>query len=202
MGCVASKINKEERVRICKDRKMSMKQLVGFRGEFADAQLTYLRSLKNTGVTLRQFTESESLELENTSFGSLFLPPSPPPPLPPSPPPPPTFSPDLRMFEDKQRMFEDKQRVEIAQKEIVEVGEETSCTPPPPPVPSSTWDFWDRFSPSSLLCEEKREFVEPIEEKNWAEANAEFEEEEQEENIVEKNAANLLPEKHETIELG
>ncbi|KAI8000287.1 Nitrate regulatory gene2 protein [Camellia lanceoleosa] len=202
MGCVASRIDKEGRVRICKDRKMLMKQLVGFRGEFADAQLTYLRSLKNTGVTLRQFTESESLELENTSFGGLPLPPSPPPPLPPSPPPPPTFSPDSRMFEDKQRMFENKQRVEIAQEEIVEVGEETSCTPPPPPVPSSTWDFWDPFSPSSLPCEEKREFVEPIEEENWAEANAEFEEEEQEENIVEKNAANLLPEKHETIELG
>ena len=99
MGCVASRIDKEERVRICKERKMLMKQLVGFRGEFADAQLAYLRSLKNTGVTLRQFTESESLELENTTFG-IALPPSPPPPLPPSPPPPPNFSPDSRKFED------------------------------------------------------------------------------------------------------
>ncbi|KAH7845401.1 hypothetical protein Vadar_001574 [Vaccinium darrowii] len=52
MGCVVSRIEKEERVTICKERKMLMKQLVGFRREFADSQLCYLRSLKNTGVTL------------------------------------------------------------------------------------------------------------------------------------------------------
>ncbi|KAJ4977277.1 hypothetical protein NE237_002383 [Protea cynaroides] len=56
--------------------------------------MTYLQTLKNTGITLRQFTEAETLELEDTPFG-LGVPPSPPP-LPPSPPPPPPFSLDLR----------------------------------------------------------------------------------------------------------
>ncbi|XAR72528.1 hypothetical protein NMG60_11019200 [Bertholletia excelsa] len=184
MGCIASRIDKEERVKICKERKMLMKQIVRFRGEFADAQLTYLRALKNTGVTLRQFSESESLELENTSFG-LALPSSPPPPLPPSPPPPPTFSPDLRKFEDNRK-------VEISQEEIIDTNEEKSSIPPPP-VPSSSWDFWDPFIPSLPHCG-KSEIVDPVEEENWAEANTEFEGEEQEE-AVDNNAVNLSHEK-------
>ncbi|XP_010519079.1 PREDICTED: uncharacterized protein LOC104798610 [Tarenaya hassleriana] len=94
MGCAASSIDKEEKVLVCKERKRLMKRLLGFRGEFADAQLAYLRALRNTGVTLRQFTESELLELENPSYG-LSLPFSPPPTLPPSPPPPPPFSPPI-----------------------------------------------------------------------------------------------------------
>ncbi|XWS55356.1 hypothetical protein CRYUN_Cryun10bG0167600 [Craigia yunnanensis] len=44
MGCVASRIDKEGRVQVCKERKKLMKQLVGYRGEFADAQLAYLRA--------------------------------------------------------------------------------------------------------------------------------------------------------------
>lgn len=188
MGCVLSRIEKEERVTISKERKMLMKQLVGFRREFADSQLCYLRSLKNTGVTLRQFTESESLELENIRFGPP-LPPSPPPPLPPSPPPPPNFSPDLR--KDK-----GKQKVEVAQEDIIEIDEDNSCTPPPPPLPSSTWDFWDPFAPSSPHCEKKSE----IEEENWAETKSEFDEEEQE-GIVGNNAVNMLPEKPLNVEL-
>ncbi|KAM2799690.1 hypothetical protein COP1_004500 [Malus domestica] len=94
MGCVASRIDKEERVRVCKERKKLMKQLVRFRGEFAEAQLAYLRSLRNTGSTLRQFTESETLELDNTAPYGLESPASPSSPLPPSPPPPPPLSPD------------------------------------------------------------------------------------------------------------
>ncbi|KAJ4953021.1 hypothetical protein NE237_029853 [Protea cynaroides] len=71
-----------------------MKQLVGFREQFANAQMIYLQTLKNTGITLWQFTEAETLELEDTPFG-LGAPPSPLL-LPPSPLPPPPFSPDLR----------------------------------------------------------------------------------------------------------
>ncbi|KAJ4954065.1 hypothetical protein NE237_030897 [Protea cynaroides] len=71
-----------------------LKQLVGFREQFANAQMTYLQALKNIGITLRQFTEAETLELEDTPFG-LGAPPSPLP-LSPSPLPPPPFSPNLR----------------------------------------------------------------------------------------------------------
>ncbi|KAK2994128.1 hypothetical protein RJ640_003651 [Escallonia rubra] len=193
MGCVASRIDKEERVRICKERKRLMKQLVGFRGQFAEAQLAYLTALKNTGVTLRQFTESESLELEDTLFRSA-LPPPPPPSLPPSPPPPPTFSPDSRKFENKQKL-------EAAQEEIIELDEGNSCTPPPPPVPSSSWDFWDPFGNSSPQCQKRSETVDQDEEENWAETNTEFEDEEQEADVVASNAVSLLPEKRHNLEL-
>lgn len=194
MGCAASRIDKEERVQLCKERKKLMKHLVGFRREFADAQLAYLRALKDTGVTLRQFTESESLELESTPFG-LVLPPSPPPPLPPSPPPPPPFSPDLRKFNIEQKD-------EIAQEESIEIDEDDSCTPPPPPIPSSHWEFWDPFG-ASLPPREKKNATaeEPVEEENWAETNTEFEEEDQEEESVVSNGLNLLHEKPHGIEL-
>lgn len=165
-----------------------MKELVGFRREFADSQLAYLKALKNTGATLRQFTESDTLEVENIPFG-LTLPPSPPPPLPPSPPPPPPFSPDLRDFSDD--------RKEVAQEESIEIDEDDSCTPPPPPLPSSSWEFWDPFD-SSL---QKSGIVEQVEEENWAETNTEFEEEDQENEVVADDIANPLPVKPQPVEL-
>ncbi|KAF2310798.1 hypothetical protein GH714_017355 [Hevea brasiliensis] len=124
-----------------------MKQLVVFRGEFTDAQLAYLRALKNTGVTLRQFTESESLELENTSNGKA-LPSSPPLPLPPSPPPPPPFSPDLRGSIDNQKEEIDQEEAfptTLGEKQIVE-----------PAVDEENW------------AEAKAEF----EEEDWEDENA------------------------------
>lgn len=172
MGCVASRIDKEERVRMGKERKRLMKQLLRYRREFADAQIAYLRSLRNSGVTLRQFTEPESLEFDETNSAAGF-PPSPPPPLPPSPPPPPppTFSPDLRQFEDKSG------ETQSTVAEIIEVDEESGHTPPPP-VPSSSWEYWDVFGSASVHCEKRGETVEQGEEENWEETNTEFIEEE------------------------
>lgn len=192
MGCIASRVDKEERVQVCRERKRLMKQLVRFRAEFADAQLAYLKALKNTGVTLRQFTESESLELENTPFGlALPLPPSPPP-LPPSPPPPPPYSPDVMKFKDQQKL-------EAAKEEIVEIDENHFCTAPPPPP--SSWDFWDPFSSSPPLVQKKSEVVEQCEEENWAETNTEFEEEEKEEEVVVTNVVNPHLDKAHALEL-
>lgn len=100
MGCVLSNMDEEGKIHACTERKKLMKQLVDIRGLFLDSQWAYLKALRNTGVTLRQFTESELLELENSSDGiglavsaspSLPLPPSPPQP---PPPPPPPLSPD------------------------------------------------------------------------------------------------------------
>ncbi|EEF35770.1 protein ALTERED PHOSPHATE STARVATION RESPONSE 1 [Ricinus communis] len=189
MGCVASRIHKEERVQICKERKRLMRQLVVFRGEFAEAQLAYLRALKNTGVTLRQFTESESLELEeleNTSYVQA-LPPSPPLPLPPSPPPPPPFSPDLRKSTDNQKQ-------EIDREESISINEDDCSTPPPPPIVTSSWNIWDPFEPPSPQHQEKSKLVESaVEEENWAETKTEFEEEDREEVNVGKVASSSLP---------
>ncbi|CAH9101202.1 unnamed protein product [Cuscuta europaea] len=108
MGCAVSRMDQEERVRLCKERKRLMKELVGYREEFANSQLSYLKALKNTGVTLRQFTESDTLELETISCedhidSSL---------LPPPPPPPPPFSPDSRKAGDN---WEESEEMESSQ---------------------------------------------------------------------------------------
>ncbi|KAE8656845.1 hypothetical protein F3Y22_tig00116997pilonHSYRG00452 [Hibiscus syriacus] len=66
MGCVASRIDNEGRVWVCKKRKKLMKHLVRCRGEFADAQSAYLRALKNTGVTLKSYTNL--LDLASGNF--------------------------------------------------------------------------------------------------------------------------------------
>ncbi|KAL9224402.1 hypothetical protein vseg_000438 [Gypsophila vaccaria] len=163
MGCILSRIDDEERVVVCKERKRVMKQLLGLRAEFANAILAYLRALKNTGGTLRQFTESESFELIDS-----ILPPSPPLPLPPSPPlPPPIDSPDLRMIKGKEHVKE-------AHEDIIEIGDDTCCTPPPPPLESS-WDICDLLDTSSLQHE-----LEGAEDENWAETTSQFEDEAQE----------------------
>ncbi|XP_050367725.1 protein ALTERED PHOSPHATE STARVATION RESPONSE 1 [Argentina anserina] len=184
MGGVASRVNKEERVRVCKERRKLMKQLVRFRGEFADAQLVYLRALRNTGATLRQFTESESLELETTSYG-LGLPPSPPPPLPPSPPPPPPLSPDFRKSDNDRKE-------EIGLAESMEIIEDDASTPPPPLVEHSS--SWDIFGSSSPHYQKHDETVEPNDEEKWADTKPEFEEDEQEEETV-ANVVSMLPKK-------
>ncbi|CAI0545477.1 unnamed protein product [Linum tenue] len=188
MGCVASRIDEEERVRICKERRKLMRQLVGFRGEFADSLLAYLRALRNTGVTLRQFTESESLDTESTSYGiGLALPPSPPLQLPPSPPPLP-FSPDSRKSSsDNNPKEEQEQEVTTdhlaSHEESMAIDDEgdRGGTPPPPPESSSSWNYWDPFlEPHSLPDhEESGEIVESaMEEETWAETKTEFDEEE------------------------
>lgn len=181
MGCVASRTDKQERVRICKERKRLMKELLVYRKEFADAQLSYLRSLRNTGVTLRQFTDSESLEFEETTSG-LGFPPSPPPPLPPSPPPPPSFSPDLRKFTGSKPPPQGQSSVE----DIIEINEDGGETPPPP-LPSSSWEYWDPFNSSLHQCESssssnetgEERGVDVADEENWEDTNTEFLEEEE-----------------------
>ncbi|XP_023520076.1 nitrate regulatory gene2 protein-like [Cucurbita pepo subsp. pepo] len=173
MGCAASSIDEEERVKACKERKKLMKQLIGSRKEFADTLLAYLRALKNTGATLRQFTESETLELEGTIYG-LASPPSPPPPLPPSPPPPPPLSPDLR-----------KHGAEDAQEGSIVIDEEEDDHSSSPPILSSSWEYWDPFELSAVHEQKKSEIVGPVEEENWAETRSEFEEEDKKEETVE-----------------
>ncbi|GAB2280799.1 hypothetical protein Dimus_015423 [Dionaea muscipula] len=181
MGCAASSVDGGERVQASKERKRVMKQLLGFRGDFADSLLAYLRALKNTGVALRQFTESEMMELEDMAFDSLY-PPSPPPPLPPSPPPPPPLSSDPRKFEGNLNK-------EAAGEEIIEFGDEDSDgTPPPPPIPSSSWDYWDPFD-STLPNHEKPNHV--LEEEKWAGTRTEFEEADEEE--IPDKTTSVLP---------
>ncbi|KAI4297493.1 hypothetical protein L6164_037382 [Bauhinia variegata] len=156
MGCVFSSIYKEEKVRICKERKKLMKQLVNIRGEFSDSQLAYLKALKNTGSTLRQFTESDLLPSDlETSFNGLVVSSSPPLPLPPSPPPPPPppFS------------LDEKSTGKIPQEESLENDEQHVYTVQTQQNFKSRLDFI--FSPPPLQYEIE-------EDENWAETRSDF----------------------------
>ncbi|KAK8518607.1 hypothetical protein V6N13_018111 [Hibiscus sabdariffa] len=187
MGCVASRIDKEGRVQVCKERKKLMKQLVGYRGEFADAQLAYLRALKNTGVTLRQFTESDSLELENTSY-ALTLPPSPPSTLPPSPPPPPPFSPDSRKADDNYKG--------VPQEESIDFNRDDCSTA------SSSWNYCGIFESTSPLHHSKQsEIIESADEEKLTGRKMEFEGEDQREEFVKNTATSPLPERPQPGEI-
>lgn len=177
MGCVASKVmGKEEEMvmRRCKERKRLMKQLVGYREEFAAAQVWYLRSLRNTGATLRQFADLDHHHHHMMS--------SPPPALPPSPPPPPPpFAPD------DDDVLEVAAAAAAEESHCIELAGEgdDACTPPPPPERGSSWDFWDPFGPPPPPPpppdqDEDHRGREEEEEEYWADTKTEFGEEEEE----------------------
>ncbi|KAJ4978609.1 hypothetical protein NE237_009389 [Protea cynaroides] len=90
MGCTQSKIENEEAVSRCKDRKLLMKDAVSARNAFAAAHSAYSIALKNTGAALNDYGQGEVQDLHRPSQ------PTPQPPietLPPPPPPLPNFSP-------------------------------------------------------------------------------------------------------------
>uniref|UniRef100_A0A803LNB9 Nitrate regulatory gene2 protein-like n=1 Tax=Chenopodium quinoa TaxID=63459 RepID=A0A803LNB9_CHEQI len=59
MGCSQSKIENEEAVSRCKDRKAFMKTAVSARNAFAAAHISYTMSLKNAGAALSDFAQGE-----------------------------------------------------------------------------------------------------------------------------------------------
>lgn len=95
MGCSQSKIENEEAVSRCKDRKIFMKDAVSSRNAFASAHSAYAMYLKNTGAALSDFAQGEvqnpllahpqanssTAAVAQSSFEKL-TPPPPPPPLP------------------------------------------------------------------------------------------------------------------------
>ncbi|KAG7018334.1 hypothetical protein SDJN02_20202, partial [Cucurbita argyrosperma subsp. argyrosperma] len=98
MGCSQSKIENEEAIARCKERKIHMKEAVTARNAFAAAHSAYSMSLKNTGAALSDYAHGEvqnplivpvSSTQPNSALTSAtaasFEPfPPPPPPLPPS----------------------------------------------------------------------------------------------------------------------
>ncbi|XP_016453738.2 protein ALTERED PHOSPHATE STARVATION RESPONSE 1 [Nicotiana tabacum] len=59
MGCTQSKIENEETVTRCKERKFFMKEAVSSRNAFAAAHSAYTMSLKNTGAALSDYAHGE-----------------------------------------------------------------------------------------------------------------------------------------------
>lgn len=163
MGCVLSNMDEDGKIRACKERKKLMKQLVDMTGFFSDSQWAYLTALKNTGGTLKQFVDSESLEIDNTNDDGA-APASPPLPLPSSPPqpppPPPPLSPDKNSS------------VQLSQQYM-----------------SSSLEgyFFGSSSPYH-----KRSEIEELEiEENWAETNTEFQDEDSEAQAIAGGVVNL-----------
>ncbi|PKI77606.1 hypothetical protein CRG98_002008 [Punica granatum] len=59
MGCTQSKIEDEEAVIRCKERKQHMKDALAFRNAFAAAHSAYVVALKNTGAALSDYAHGE-----------------------------------------------------------------------------------------------------------------------------------------------
>ncbi|GAB4850190.1 hypothetical protein Ancab_029484 [Ancistrocladus abbreviatus] len=59
MGCTQSKIENEEAVSRCKERKQFMKDAVAARNALAAAHCAYAMSLKNTGAALSDYAQGE-----------------------------------------------------------------------------------------------------------------------------------------------
>lgn len=102
MGCAQSRIENEESVARCKDRKNLMREAVVARNAFAAGHSGYAMALKNTGAALSDYAHGEThlddIELHPPPLHTSPNPPPPPPPpmednLPPPPPLPPNFSP-------------------------------------------------------------------------------------------------------------
>lgn len=99
MGCTQSKIENEEIVNRCKERKTVMKQSVSARNAFAAAHFSYAAALKNTGAALSDYAQGEvqfpdhrhPSSVDAVSSSTTILPPAPPQPpfenLRPPPPP-------------------------------------------------------------------------------------------------------------------
>ncbi|XP_076955256.1 protein ALTERED PHOSPHATE STARVATION RESPONSE 1-like [Bidens hawaiensis] len=99
MGCAQSKIENEESVSRCKDRRNFMKEAVTARNAFASGHSGYAMALKNTGAALSDYAQGEAEEVfhPHLGLGAGTVEPPPPPPqiteLPPPPPPEPAYSP-------------------------------------------------------------------------------------------------------------
>ncbi|KAL1065066.1 hypothetical protein V6Z11_D13G255400 [Gossypium hirsutum] len=59
MGCSTSKLDDEEAVQLCKDRKNFIKQAVEQRTRFATGHLAYIQSLKRVSAALRGYVEGD-----------------------------------------------------------------------------------------------------------------------------------------------
>ncbi|KAF7826432.1 nitrate regulatory gene2 protein-like [Senna tora] len=79
MGCAASKLDNEDTVRRCKERRRLMKEAVYARHHLAAAHSDYCRSLRLTGSALCTFAAGEPLPVSGNT-PAVFLNPSPPPP--------------------------------------------------------------------------------------------------------------------------
>uniref|UniRef100_A0A803PKN6 Uncharacterized protein n=1 Tax=Cannabis sativa TaxID=3483 RepID=A0A803PKN6_CANSA len=75
MGCAASKLDNEDTVRRCKDRRRLMKEAVHARHHLAAAHADYCRSLRVTGSALTSFASYEPLAVSDQTPAVFLHPP-------------------------------------------------------------------------------------------------------------------------------
>lgn len=161
MGGSNSKIENNEALRLCKERKRFIKQAIDSRYALAAAHVCYVQALKNVGVSLRRYAEAEVLiesslstsatELDKTPSHSSY--PSPCPsqtadalesPLRESPISPPIATISYMVAESSAPLT-----VKVRPSSHSYVYEESIASPLPPPPPrpphesGSSWDYFD-----------------------------------------------------------
>ncbi|GAA0149663.1 hypothetical protein LIER_08787 [Lithospermum erythrorhizon] len=73
MGCSSSKLDDEEAVQLCKDRKKFIKQAVEQRARFVSGHFAYIQSMKRVSAALREYIEGETRH--EFSLDSIVTPP-------------------------------------------------------------------------------------------------------------------------------
>ncbi|CBI14821.3 unnamed protein product, partial [Vitis vinifera] len=73
MGCASSKTEKNEALRLCKERRRFVKQAIDSRYGLAAAHVSYTESLRNIGIALRRFAEAEALIESSLSMSATEL---------------------------------------------------------------------------------------------------------------------------------
>ncbi|CAN8273433.1 unnamed protein product [Cochlearia groenlandica] len=74
MGCSYSKFNEdEEAIQICKDRKSFIKQAIEHRTNFASSHISYIHSLSQVSLALRQYIQVEEEETQELLSNNNFL---------------------------------------------------------------------------------------------------------------------------------
>lgn len=166
MGCAQSRIENEESVARCKERRQFMKDAVAARNAFAAAHSAYVVALKNTGAALSDFAQGEAPDdasntasaggvgpssgsgVPSTSSASGVAPPMEN--LPPPPPPLPDFSPSPLQrsisMPDLPKKYSGKSPIGIAIRE--EEGDEMDEIVNTAPVGSSPSPSPQKPSPS------------------------------------------------------
>lgn len=135
---------KTEALKLCKARKRFIKQAIESRYSFAASHVSYTQSLKNIGISLRKYAESES-SADKTPSQSPSLSPSNTAPVSDSSPLP-LESPLSGRCSYMQSNITSSVSVKISpfQSEYAENVEFTMPPPPPPlPEPGSNWDYFD-----------------------------------------------------------
>ncbi|XP_021678432.2 protein ALTERED PHOSPHATE STARVATION RESPONSE 1 isoform X2 [Hevea brasiliensis] len=173
MGSASSKADRNEALRLCKERRRFIKQAIDSRYSLAASHVSYINSLKNIGIALRRYAEAEILmesSLSTTSATELYKTPSHSSYPSPSPSHVPEASdsplhnespispPVINISYMRVRGATNPVTVKINLNNSTDgfVEDESFCMPmPPPPPPFESGGSWDYFDPSNN-CESFR----------------------------------------------